>query len=128
MSRVPNPYRPGFNVPPPAFVGREGVLASVREALDVAALDGRTPRPLILTGTRGVGKTVALGEAAALAAERLGWPTVHVEVRPRRPFTPLLLERLEAARHDLAHTTKPGRRGPRVTGGKVAAGASFERQ
>ncbi|HET8596035.1 MAG TPA: AAA family ATPase, partial [Intrasporangium sp.] len=93
MSRVPNPYRPGFNVPPPTFVGRDGVLASVREALDVAALDGRTPRPLILTGTRGVGKTVALGEASALAQERLGWPTVHVEVRPRRPFTLLLLER-----------------------------------
>lgn len=123
MSRVPNPYRPGFNVPPPAFVGRDGVLASVREALDVAALDGRTPRPLILTGTRGVGKTVALGEGAALAAERLGWPTVHVEVRPRRPFTPLLLERLEAVRLDLEHTTKRGRRGPRVTGGKISASA-----
>ena len=123
MSRVPNPYRPGFNVPPPAFVGRDGVLASVREALDVAALDGRTPRPLILTGTRGVGKTVALGEGAALAAERLGWPTVHVEVRPRRPFTPLLLERLEAVRLDLEHTTKPGKRRPRVTGGKISASA-----
>ncbi|MGN6754608.1 MAG: ATP-binding protein [Intrasporangium sp.] len=123
MSRVPNPYRPGFNVPPPAFVGRDGVLASVREALDVAALDGRTPRPLILTGTRGVSKTVALGEASALAAERLGWPAVHVEVRPRRPFTPLLLERLEAVRLDLEHTTQPSRRGTRVTGGKVSASA-----
>jgi hypothetical protein len=123
MSRVPNPYRPGFNVPPPTFVGRDGVLASVREALDVAALDGRTPRPLILTGTRGVGKTVALGEASALAQERLGWPTVHVEVRPRRPFTPLLLERLEAARLDLEHRTRPRTRATRVAGGKVSASA-----
>jgi hypothetical protein len=123
MTRVPNPYRPGFNVAPPAFVGRDGVLASVREALDVASLDGRTPRPLILTGTRGVGKTVALGEAAALAAERLAWPTVHVEVRPRRPFTPLLVERLEVAQHDLEHTTARAKGGTRVSGGKVSATA-----
>lgn len=123
MSRVPNPYRPGFNAPPPTFVGRDGVLASVREALDVAALDGRTPRPLILTGTRGVGKTVALGEAAALAQEHYGWPTVHVEVRPKRSFTPLLLERLEAARANLEHTTTKPRRGARVVGGKVSAAA-----
>lgn len=123
MTRVPNPYRPGFNAPPPTFVGRDGVLASVREALDVAALDGRTPRPIILTGTRGVGKTVALGEAAALAAERLGWPSVHVEVRPRRPFTPILLERLDAARANLAHTTQHPKRGARVAGGKVSASA-----
>ncbi|WP_347354191.1 AAA family ATPase [Intrasporangium sp.] len=123
MSRAPNPYRPGFNAPPPIFVGRDGVLASVSEALDVAALDGRTPRPLILTGTRGVGKTVALGAAAALAAERLGWPTVHVEVRPKRPFTPLLVERLQAARAGLEHTTGKPRRSTRVTGGKVSAAA-----
>ncbi|MDN5794417.1 MAG: AAA family ATPase [Intrasporangium sp.] len=123
MDRMPNPYRPGFNAPPPIFVGRDGVLASVSEGLDVAALDGRTPRPLILTGTRGVGKTVALGEAAALAAERLGWPTVHVEVRPKRPFTPLLVERLAAARDALEHTTRKAGRSTHVTGGKLSATA-----
>lgn len=123
MARSTNPYRPGFNAAPPAFVGRERLLGAVREALAVAALDGRTPRPIIITGTRGVGKTVALGEAASLAAAEHAWPTVHVEVRPGRDFTPLLTERLNAARHLLEHTTADDRRHPVITGGKLGASA-----
>ena len=123
MARSANPYRPGFNAAPPAFVGRERLLGAVREALAVAALDGRTPRPIIITGTRGVGKTVALGEAASLAAAEHAWPTVHVEVRPRRDFTHLLTERLNAARHLLEHTTADDRRHPVITGGKLGASA-----
>jgi len=123
MARSTNPYRPGFNAAPPAFVGRERLLGAVREALAVAALDGRTPRPIIITGTRGVGKTVALGEAASLAAAEHAWPTVHVEVRPGRDFTALLTERLNAARHLLEHTTADDRRHPVITGGKLGASA-----
>jgi hypothetical protein len=123
MERVTNPYRPGFNAPPPAFVGRDRLLDAVREALAVAALDGRTPRPLVITGTRGVGKTVALGEAAALAAAEHAWPTVHVEVRPDRDFTPLLTERIVAAGRLLEHTTADDRRKPVVTGGRIGASA-----
>jgi hypothetical protein len=123
VARPTNPYRPGFNVSPPAFVGRERLLDAVREALAVAALDGRTPRPIVITGTRGVGKTVALGEAAALAASEHGWPTVHVEVRPGRDVTPLLTERVAAAGHLLEHTTADDRRHPVVTGGRIGASA-----
>jgi hypothetical protein len=123
MARLTNPYRPGFNAAPPTFVGRDRLLDAVREALAVAALDGRTPRPIVITGTRGVGKTVALGEAAALAAAEHAWPTVHVEVRPGRDFTPLLTERVVAAGHVLEHTTADDRRHPVITGGKVGASA-----
>jgi hypothetical protein len=123
MSRPANPYRPGFNASPPAFVGRDRLLDAVREALAVAALDGRTPRPIVITGTRGVGKTVALGEAAALAATEHAWPTVHVEVRPGRDLTPLLTERIIAAGHLLEHTTADDRRHPVITGGRIGATA-----
>ena len=68
--RTPNPYRPGFNQAPAVLAGRDQVLAGALEALEVAAFDGRTPRPLLLVGPRGVGKTVTLGEIASLAAER----------------------------------------------------------
>ncbi|MDQ4009025.1 MAG: ATP-binding protein, partial [Actinomycetota bacterium] len=60
-TRMPNPYRPGFNQPPVVFAGRTDVLDGTREALQVAAYDGRTPRPVVLVGPRGVGKTVTLG-------------------------------------------------------------------
>lgn len=124
MSRAANPFRPGFNVPPPALVGRDALLAAFREAIDVAALDGRTPRPLIIIGTRGVGKTVALSEAAVIAAAEYAWPAVHVEVRPGRDFTELLRERLDEATRLLQHTTGERRRArPHVTGGKVSATA-----
>lgn len=119
VQRVPNPYRPGFNQAPASLAGREPVLAAIREALDVAALDGRTPRPLVLTGGRGVGKTVLLGEAAAIAADELSWLTVPVEVRPRRPFTPQLIERLVAAR-TLYEQVPPGTE-ITVTGARLRA-------
>jgi len=85
----------------------------------VAALDGRTPRPVILTGGRGVGKTVLLGEAAAIAAEKHSWLTVPIEIRPGRPFTPQLLERLAAAR-DLYRQTPEGKH-LEVTAAKIRA-------
>lgn len=118
-ARVPNPYRPGFNQAPLALAGRESVMAGIDEALDVAALDGRTPRPLVLTGSRGVGKTVLLGEAAAHAAERHSWLTVPIEVRRGTRFVPQLIERLAAAR-DLYDQAPAGKR-VTVTAAKVRA-------
>src|SRR5882757_11507263 len=107
--RSPNPYRPGFNQAPSELAGREEVLTAAREALDIAVLDGRTPRPMLLVGTRGVGKTVLLGEIGAVAAELHSWPTAAVEVRPGGHFVDRLAGRL-AAITALFEQSKPGRR------------------
>lgn len=117
--RVPNPYRPGFNQAPLALAGRQRVVGAIDEALAVAALDGRTPRPLVLAGTRGVGKTVILGEAAAMAADTYSWLTAPVEIRPETPFVPQLIEQLIAIR-DLYRQSKPGAK-ISVTGATVRA-------
>ena len=119
MARIPNPYRPGFNQAPTSLAGREVAVAAVAEALAVAALDGRTPRPIVFVGSRGVGKTVLLGESAAIAAEKHSWVTVPIEVRPGRDFTPQLIERLSAAR-DVYRQVEPGQR-LQVTAAKVRA-------
>lgn len=92
MRRIENPYRPGFNEPPKELAGRGAVLEDLREAIEIAALDGRTPRPTLLVGTRGVGKTVLLAEAGAMAGSRFGWPRVHVEMRPETGFTADLID------------------------------------
>jgi hypothetical protein len=119
MTSDRNPYRPGFNHAPVTLAGRDAVLDAVRDALAVAAEEARTPRPILLVGGRGVGKTVLLGEAAAIAAEEHAWITVPVEVRPQRPFTAELVERLAAAR-DLYRQVHPGQR-LTVSGAKVRA-------
>lgn len=73
-----NPYSPGAGTRPPALVGREHQI----EAMDVALqrlLIGRDGRSQMLTGLRGVGKTVLLNEFEQLAEAR-GYFHEHLEV------------------------------------------------
>ena len=76
---LPNPFRPGNGVPPPYLAGRDAVLNAFEDWLI------ETP-PLhanwTLTGLRGTGKTVLLGEFAT-RAERAGWLTLHRELGDR---------------------------------------------
>lgn len=96
--RIANPYRPGFNQAPLVLAGREPVLGGAAEAIETAALDGRTPRPLILTGPRGLGKTVTLAEIADMAVERHSFVVVHVEATRGRSLVDELITRLKDAR------------------------------
>lgn len=123
-AREPNPYRPGFNQTPVVFAGRGDILDGAAEALEVAAHDGRTPRPIVLLGPRGVGKTVTLGEIADLAAERYAWPTVHVEATAGGGLIRDLATRLAQAGRALeGQAAEPRRRRARVTGGTLEARA-----
>lgn len=76
---LPNPFRPGNGVPPPYLAGRDPVLIAFEDWI-------REAPPLhanwSLTGLRGTGKTVLLGEFAA-RAERAGWLTLHRELGDR---------------------------------------------
>jgi hypothetical protein len=99
VERKENPYRPGFNEPPKELAGREAVLEDLTDAVEVAALEGRTPRPTLLVGARGVGKTVLLAQAAAIAGSEFGWPRVHTELRPDTPFTPDLIDAIGRVRN-----------------------------
>ncbi|MHB8245862.1 MAG: AAA family ATPase [Acidimicrobiales bacterium] len=78
MDPVRNPYSPGAGTRPPALVGREREI----EAMDVALqrlLLGRDGRSQLLTGLRGVGKTVLLNEFEQIADGR-GYLRDHIEV------------------------------------------------
>jgi hypothetical protein len=120
MERTENPYRPGFNEPPKELAGREAVLEDFHEAIEVAALDGRTPRPTLLAGPRGVGKTVLLAQAASIAGSQFGWPRAHVEMRPETAFTPDLVEAFGRAAQLIEH--QPARRGLRAQSVTLRAG------
>ena len=77
MDRATNPYSPGAGVPPPALVGRAKQLDDAEVALR-RHLAGRHAKSLMLTGLRGVGKTVLLVEFGR-RADALGYVHEHFE-------------------------------------------------
>ncbi|GAB3691372.1 ATP-binding protein [Angustibacter aerolatus] len=80
MDPVRNPYAPGAGQRPPELAGRDGELQAFDVVLERVSR-GRPERSLVLTGLRGVGKTVLLG-ALRSAAVRRGWGTGKLEARP----------------------------------------------
>lgn len=74
---VANPYAPGAGTPPPALVGRDAVIEAARTSLRRLRAQ-RSTQHLLLTGLRGVGKTVLLAALAALG-EREGFRVIRVE-------------------------------------------------
>ncbi|MGF1663486.1 MAG: ATP-binding protein [Kineosporiaceae bacterium] len=92
MDPVRNPYAPGAGQRPPELAGRDAHLAAFDVVLERIAR-GRPQRSVVLTGLRGVGKTVLLN-ALRSAAVRRSWGTGKLEARPeqrlRRPLAAAL--------------------------------------
>lgn len=92
MDPIRNPYAPGAGQRPPELAGRDDQLRSFDIVLE-RVTRGRPERSLMLTGLRGVGKTVLLN-AMRSAAVRAGWGTGKMEARPeqgiRRPMAAAL--------------------------------------
>jgi len=74
---LPSPYNPGAGAAPPVLAGREDILGDLDELITRASHFGRGGGPLIWTGVRGVGKTVAMSEARTRAARR-DFRTAHL--------------------------------------------------
>jgi AAA ATPase domain len=88
MDPVRNPYTPGAGSRPPALVGRDGLI----DAMDVSLqriLMRRNEQSQLLTGLRGVGKTVLLNEFEELADAR-GYFHEHIEVSEDGSLAPAL--------------------------------------
>ncbi len=84
MERSKNPYAPGAGQRPPELAGREAELAAFTTLLD--RLEGGLPeRGIMLTGLRGVGKTVLLETLLDSATQR-GCLVGLVEADQRRSF------------------------------------------
>ena len=70
----PSPYRPGNGIDPPYLGDRSDQIEAVRAFLK----DPKNPRNVLVTGLRGVGKTVLLHHLQA-EAEAAGWLVVDRE-------------------------------------------------
>jgi hypothetical protein len=89
---VRNPYAPGAGQRPPELAGRDRELQQFEVVLERVAR-GRPERSMVVTGLRGVGKTVLLNTFKSMAMQRL-WGTGKIEARPdqsiRRPVAAAL--------------------------------------
>jgi hypothetical protein len=112
---IRNPFSPGAGSPPPELVGRDPILEQARILFGRTRL-GRSEKSLLLTGLRGVGKTVLLNEIRRLA-EAGGYRTVRIEAQEDTPLGPLLAAHLKTMLYDLDRLAGAGdkvRRGLRV--------------
>jgi hypothetical protein len=103
---VRNPYAPGAGQRPPELAGRDREIGQFEIVLERVA-KGRPERSMVLTGLRGVGKTVLLNTFKSMAMQRL-WGTGKIEARPdqsiRRPIA--------AAMHMAVRELAPRHRAP----------------
>ena len=79
MDPVRNPYAPGAGQRPPELAGRDREIAQFEVVLERVAR-GRPERSMVLTGLRGVGKTVLLNAFRSMAMQRL-WGTGKIEAQ-----------------------------------------------
>jgi hypothetical protein len=111
---VRNPFAPGAGQRPPELAGRDRELDAFEIVLERVAR-GRPERSLVLTGLRGVGKTVLLGELRSMAG-RAGWGAGKIEARPDADLRRPLSAALHRAIRDLAVRHPDGDRVAEVLG------------
>jgi len=109
MDPINNPFSPGAGSRPPELVGREEVLRQC-EILLARVRKGRAEKSILLTGLRGVGKTVLLNEMNTLS-ENAGLLTFQIEAHEGKKLGPLLtnsvrslllkLDRIEGAKEKI---------------------------
>ena len=110
---ISNPFTPQFGAMPKVLVGRDQVLADVRDGLLEGV--GSPFRSILVQGPRGSGKTVLLGAARSVALEE-GWLSVHVTTAPD-----LLDNLLDQTRLALTNFSEPPKRNIKgITIGPIA--------
>lgn len=115
MDPITNPFSPGAGAPPPELVGRDPLLEQARILLG-RTKQKRPEKSLLLTGLRGVGKTVLLNEIER-QARATGYRTIVIEAHEDKPLGPLLAPYVRSVLYDLDRTAGAGdkvKRGLRV--------------
>lgn len=99
MDKIKNPFSPGAGSPPPELAGRDGILEQAGVLLGRVRAK-RPEKSLLLTGLRGVGKTVLLNEIER-KAQGTGYRTILVEAHEGKSLAVLLAPDLRRLLFDL---------------------------
>jgi hypothetical protein len=137
MDKIRNPFSPGAGSPPPVLAGRDAILEQA-QVLFGRIRAKRPEKSLLLTGLRGVGKTVLLNEIERIA-EADGYRTILVEAHENKPLAALLAPHLRRLLFDLDRIAGAGHKarraiavfksfmnGVRVTVGDVEVGIDID--
>ena len=114
MDPIRNPYAPGAGQRPPELAGRNRELEQFAVTLERVAA-GRPERSMVLSGLRGVGKTVLLNALRGQAVTR-AWGTGKVEARPDRSVRIPVAQAVHAAVREVSHRHRDPDRVDRVAG------------
>jgi hypothetical protein len=109
VDRAINPYTPNAGAPPRFLAGRREQIEDFRVLLQ-RLQNGYTEKSSIVTGLRGVGKTVLLGEYERIAVQE-NWVAVDAEVSKSTAFGPQMAN---LARRALLQTSPQARWGARA--------------
>lgn len=114
MDSLRNPYSPGAGSRPPALVGRDRELDQFRTA--IARLEIRRPaKSLLLTGLRGVGKTVLLNEFGRIARE-MHWQYDPLEASESLDFPTAISNLVRKATLRISASKRAAERAKRTLG------------
>jgi len=114
MDPIRNPYAPGAGQRPPELAGRDRELEQFAVTLERVAA-GRPERSMVLSGLRGVGKTVLLNALRGQAVTR-AWGTGKVEARPDRSIRIPVAQAVHAAVREVSHRHRDPDRVDQVAG------------
>ncbi|NNM58857.1 MAG: AAA family ATPase [Legionellales bacterium] len=108
MDPIKNPFSPGAGSPPPELVGRDRLLTETKILL-ARVQQKRSEKSFLLTGLRGVGKTVLLNTIEHLANE-LNYKTIFIEVHENKTVATLLIPKLRQLFFSLDRISNTGNR------------------
>jgi hypothetical protein len=99
MDPTKNPFSPGAGAPPPELVGRDTILTE-SNILFARIRQRRSEKSFLLTGLRGVGKTVLLNEMERIATGQ-EYKTIFIEVHENKSLGELLIPPLRHLLYNL---------------------------
>jgi len=99
MDPIKNPFSPGAGSPPPELVGRDPILEQARVLLG-RVKHKKPEKSMLLTGLRGVGKTVLLNEIRRIA-DNDGYRTISIEAHEGKALGLLIAPYLRSLLYDL---------------------------
>lgn len=108
MDPILNPFSPGAGAPPPELVGREGIIEQTRILLG-RVRQRRPEKSMLLTGLRGVGKTVLLNEIERLSIAG-DYRTIFIEAHEDKPLGAMIVPHLRKLLYELDRLAGAGQK------------------